>query len=227
MLRNFFAAPDFLRLLRFWESRRGGAALADWDGDVSAIPAELLPNLIILDELPDARYRYVGAACTRRFGGDTTGRKVAETLGPAYGGYIRSLIEDALLRRAPVFSASVLQIEPEVMLTGRLFAPFALRGSPEPRIVMSAHFFSEGRFRVKDVGAQGSVLETERLLIAAVPEICARLEEARRYHHLSRATPDPALAREWDRIAVDLGAGALVALPTYPRGDRRDWATQG
>ena len=47
MLRHFFAAPDFLALLRFWDSVRTLSGVAVWAGNLSIVPAELLPNLII------------------------------------------------------------------------------------------------------------------------------------------------------------------------------------
>jgi hypothetical protein len=215
MLRNFFAAPDFLGLLRFWERSRIGDGIADWNGEPSQIPAPLLPNIVILDELQNPRYRYVGSECARRFGDDTVGRTVAAVLKGAYREYIRSIIDDTMRRRAPVFSASVLQVETEIIIAGRLFAPFPSHRAAEPSIIASAHFFTDSRFLLREIGGSGSVLETERLLIAKVPEVCARLEEARRYHHLSGVTPDRALASEWDKIASELGKRALMPLETF------------
>jgi hypothetical protein len=61
----------------------------------------------------------------------------------------------------------------------------------------------------------GFVNESQRLLIADVPGICARLDQARPYHHLARFMPVRAQASEWDDIARDLTSGTLVALPPF------------
>jgi hypothetical protein len=80
---------------------------------------------------------------------------------------------------------------------------------------MSAHFEVGDKFKVTEVVEPEGVLETERIRISGVPDVCARLEEARRYHHLSRAMLDRGLASEWAGIAAELGAGAIVPLPTF------------
>ncbi|MEJ0071795.1 MAG: hypothetical protein WDO24_27185 [Pseudomonadota bacterium] len=67
MTTHFFAAPDFLELLQFWDAMRGDRALPEWMDDMAAVPPALLPNLIVTSR-PDARYRYVGAECIRRWG---------------------------------------------------------------------------------------------------------------------------------------------------------------
>src|SRR3954468_19265983 len=137
---HFFADADFLALLRFWETMRGGRALPDWDGDFGVIPRVLLPNLIISDRLAGkATYRYVGATCVRRFGRDPTGER-------AYGGilrggharYLRSLSQQTLARRGPIFSAAVYQPDADLsdmLMTGRLHAPFTLQGSTDPLVL--------------------------------------------------------------------------------------------
>jgi len=73
MLHNFFAAPDFLALLRFWDRVRAPSGVAVWDGDFAIVPAELLPNLIVAAWSPVPVYRYVGRECADRFGADPTG----------------------------------------------------------------------------------------------------------------------------------------------------------
>src|SRR5260221_5051819 len=99
MLHNFFAAPDFLALLRFWDRVRAPSGVAVWDGDFAIVPAELLPNLIVAAWSPVPVYRYVGRECADRFGADPTGLPVLETLGGAYGRYIRTLGDEVMERR--------------------------------------------------------------------------------------------------------------------------------
>jgi hypothetical protein len=220
MLRHFFAAPDFLALLRFWDSVRAPSGAAVWDGDVAIVPAELLPNLIVAAWSPVPVYRYIGSECTDRFGADLTGLSVLEGLGGAYGRYIGALGDEVIERRAPIFSASVLQVGDELTVTGRLFAPFALPQAAAPNAVMSVQLFSRSAFKLDAVGRSGFVNESQRLLIVDVPGICARLDAARRYHYLARFVPARAKASEWDDIARDLAGGALVALT--PFRDERD-----
>src|SRR5258708_22958662 len=100
MLHNFFAAPDFIALLRFWDRVRAASGVAVWDGDFAIVPAELLPNLIVAAWSPVPVYRYVGRECADRFGADPTGLPVLETLGGAYGRYIRTLGDEVMERRA-------------------------------------------------------------------------------------------------------------------------------
>jgi hypothetical protein len=215
MLRHFFAAPDFLALLRFWDSVRAAAGVAVWDGDFAIVPAALLPNLIVVTWVPVPVYRYIGSECAHRFGADTTGLPVLETLGGAYGRYISALGDEVIQRRAPIFSASVLAVGDELTVTGRLFAPFAAAPAAAPSVVMSMQLFSRSAFKLGAVGRSGFVSESQRLLVAGVPEFCARLDEARRYHHLSRFVSARAQASEWDDVAHELASGILVALTPF------------
>jgi hypothetical protein len=219
MLRHFFAAPDFLALLHFWDSVRAPSGVAVWDGDVTIVPAELLPNLVVAAWTPVPVYRYIGSECTDRFGADPTGLNVLEGLGGAYGRYIRGLGDEVIERRAPIFSASVLQVGDGLTVTGLLFAPFALPHGAAPNAVMSVPFFSRSAFKRDAIGRSGFVSESRRLLIVDVPGICARLDAARRYHHLARFVPARSKASEWDDIARDLASGALIALTPF-RDDR-------
>lgn len=215
MLRHFFAAPDFLALLRFWDSLRAPSGVAVWDGGVAIVPADLLPNLVVAPWIPVPIYRYIGKECTDRFGADLTGRPIAEGLGGAYGRYVRALGDEVIERRAPIFSASVLQVGDELTVTGRLFVPFAAPPAAAPNAVMSVQLFSRSAFKLDAVARSGFVNESQRLLIVDVPGICARLDQARRYHHLARFVPARAQASEWDDIAQELASGTLVALTPF------------
>jgi hypothetical protein len=160
-------------------------------------------------------YRYIGSECVHRFGADPTGLAVLETLGGAYGRYISALGDEVIQRRAPIFSSSVLAVGEELTVTGRLFAPFATQPTAAPSVVMCVQLFSRAAFKLGVVGQSGFVNESQRLLIAGVPEFCARLDEARRYHHLARFVPARAQASEWDDIAHELATGVLVALTPF------------
>ena len=220
MLRDFVASPNFLALLRFWERARAGTTVPDWNGELSSIPAHLLQRLVIVERRETGLvYRYLGTHNRRRFGRDPTGATIAETLSAEYAAYLTDLIETVLAGAAPVFSCSILRQGSLVRRTGRLVAPFTLRGSIPPRLIMSAHLEAGDEFKVTDVVESGGVLETERVRIAGVPAVCARLDEIGRYHKLSQAVADRSLAKEWDRIAAGLGAGVLV--PMLRSGEMR------
>lgn len=215
MLRHFFSAPDFLNLLRFWDQSRTASGCPVWADDLARVPSELLPNLIIVDWEGEPRYRYIGSECVSRFGSDPTGNPLVTTLGGAYASYILSLGDDALARREPIFSACLFEVGDELMVTGRLFTPFASPGAAEPTFIVSVHLFSRAAFSLSEVGRSGFVNESQRLLIAGVPEVCQRLDEARRYHHLARAVPGRPQAAEWADIARNLSLSALVALQPF------------
>ena len=215
MLRHFFAAPDFLALLRFWNDSRSESGPAVWRGDLARVPSELRPNLIVVDWPDEPRYRYVGSECVARFGADTTGQSVIAALGGAYADYIRSLGDEVIARAQPIFSASVFEVGDELILTGRLFTPFTDGTSERPTMVMSLQLFGGSKFKLNAVGRFGFVNESQRLLIAGVPEVCQRLDEARRFHHLAHAVPSRAQAREWAAIASDLSRSALVRLQPF------------
>jgi hypothetical protein len=227
MLRDFFASPNFLALLRFWDSARAGANRPDWNGELSSIPADLLPRLVIVERHKTLTYRYLGIEKKRQFGRDPTGATIAATLSPEYAAYITDLIETSLAGAAPVFSCSILHRDNLIKRTGRLVAPFTLRGSPSPTLIMSAHLVAGDEFKVTEVVEPGGVLETERVRIAGVPAVCARLEEIGRYHQLSQAMPDRGLAKEWDRIAASLGPGCSCGCGGLGTHARRTQQTEG
>src|SRR5205807_9272456 len=116
----FFASPNFLALLRFWDRARAGRAVPDWTGDLAAIPAHLLQRLIIVERRKTLIYHYLGTLNQRQFGRDPTGATVAETLSPEYSAYLADLVESALAGAAPVFSSSILRRDDLIKRTGRL-----------------------------------------------------------------------------------------------------------
>jgi hypothetical protein len=216
MFSNFFDAPDFLSLLAFWEQSRDARGLARFaDGGQSRIPADLLPNVIVADWADEPRYRLVGSECKMRFGIDTTGQPVFGILEGIYADYIRSLGDEVVRRAAPIFSASVFEAEGEVMLTGRLYAPFATPDATAPDMLMSVQLFSEARFKLSAVARAGFVTETERLLIVGVPELCRLLEEARRYRLLAGIARARRETTRWDEYARDISGRVLVPLAPF------------
>lgn len=78
---------------------RASSGVAVWDGDFAIVPVDLLPNLIVAPWSPIPVYRYVERECTDRFGADPTGLPVLETLGGAYGRYIRALGDEVMVMR--------------------------------------------------------------------------------------------------------------------------------
>jgi hypothetical protein len=213
---QFFAEPDFLELLQFWEASRAGRELPDWSGDIGVVPRNLLPNLIVTDRRgPEPVYQYVGAACVKRWGSDPTGKRIySDVLVGAHGRYIRSLGEESVARRAPVFSAAVYQPDAtSVIMTGRLYAPLTYRGSADPQAMMTLQLFRGSERELREIGIEGIVHEIRRDLITNVVELSARLETARRNFQISRHTRQRTLAQDVDAIAHELTGAALVSLP--------------
>ena len=220
MTSHFFAAPDFLELLQFWDGARQGRAMPEWHDDLAAVPPALLPNLVITDR-PDTLYRYVGTEIVRRWGSDPTGRRIYdEVLTGAHRRYIKSLGDETLARRAPIFSAAVYQPDASsVIMTGRLYVPFTYQGSTEPRILFTLQLFKGSEQKLKEVGLHYIVHEIRRDMIAMVPALCVRLAQARRYYQISRHTHQRALAQDIDAIARELTGSALIPLPCLDEPD--------
>ena len=212
----FFADPDFLDLLRFWEASRGSRTLPDWNGDLAVIPRGVLPNLIISDRRDQPTYLYVGDECIRRIGSDPTGRRAyGDLLQGAHAHYIHSLSAAALAHAAPVFSAAVYEPNPaSLVMTGRVHAPFTYRGSAEAQMMFCVQLFkgAEGELHWR---SDAFVHEIRRDLIARVPELYSRLEAARRSYQISRHTHQRTLVQDVDAIAEELVGSALVALPCH------------
>src|SRR5690348_5879978 len=119
MLRDFFASPNFLALLRFWDSARVGRAVPEWTGDATTIPDYLRQRLIVVERQEGERqeaeaqnegliYRYLGSFNKKQFGRDPTGQTVAATLSGEYAAYLTDLTDAVLGGAAPVFSCSIL-----------------------------------------------------------------------------------------------------------------------
>ena len=68
-------------------------------------------------------------------------------------------------------------------------------------------------------GNHGFVHEIRRDLIARVPELHARLADARRAYQISRLTNQRTLVEDVDAIADELAGSALVPLPCHEEPD--------
>jgi hypothetical protein len=218
MAARFLAQPDFVRLLRFWVDRRGERSVPEWDGDLGQVPHGLLPNLVITERRPDPVYRYVGAEDVRTFGSDPTGQRIYEdVLRGDHSRYIRSVAEDTLAHRAPIFSAAIYRAR-EDMLTGfRLLVPFTDPGETAMRLIFSLQLFTGTPVKLAELADGGFVDELERNLVVGAPEICARLEQARRYQLLAGRIHQGAMAGDLAAHARELAGGALLALPVFDR----------
>jgi hypothetical protein len=216
MPTHFFAAPEFLGLLRTWDEARGTDPVPTWHDDLAALPDGLREHLIISVGYPDPIYRYVGAECQRRWHGDPTGQPIAPTLGGEHARYIVALCGDTLARRAPIFSAAVYQTDDTNMLmTGRLFVPLALPHARDPTVVMAVQLF-RGPDLLPAIGAVGFVHEIRRDMIAVVPTLCARLEDASRLYRISRGIHHRDIARDMEAVARELSGSALIPLACLP-----------
>jgi hypothetical protein len=213
---HFFADRDFLELLRFWEASRGGQPLPDWSGDIAVIPRSLLPNLIISDRRAEPVYHYVGEVSARRFGSDPTGQLVfTDVLQGTHRRYIWSIGAEALARRTPVFSTAIYQDAEDMVVTGRLYAPFTYRGSSAPLMLLTVQLFKGAETTLYEIGRRGTVHEIRRDMIALVPDLLARLEAARRDYQLALHTHRRNLAGDIERIAHELTGSALIPLPCF------------
>jgi hypothetical protein len=108
---EFIAEPTSERiraLAAYWQSKRAGRAMPRRaDIDPTEIPANL-PNIFLLDVLPDGDYRYrlMGTALVNGTGRDLTGRLLSEVHGPrpeAYG-QLKALFDQVVRDKRPVYS---------------------------------------------------------------------------------------------------------------------------
>jgi hypothetical protein len=218
-MSKFFREPAFLGLLRFWLESQSGRDLPDWKDDLSLVPQDILPNLIIEIRNPDPIYQFVGAACAQWWGEDVTGRHIyGEVLLSVYGRYIRSLEEETLARHAPIFSEAIFELGSDMLMTGRLFAPFTHHGSAEPSVIFGLQLFSGPPVHLADVSRAGFTSEFQRQMIVAVPGLLARLEKASRYHKLSRQMHQSDLAGTLAGVAREAIGEAMIPLPTFDSG---------
>lgn len=221
---QFFADPEFLELLRYWDACRGGRALPIWRGDMTAVPRGLLANLVVADLRGEATYAYVGAECMRLWGSDTTGQRLfVDVLKGAHRRYLTSLFDETVTRRAPLYSTAVYQPDTaNTIMTGRLLTPFTIGDTAVPNVLLTLQLFRGSELLLRRVGIGGIVDEIRRDMITDVGALCARLEDARGRYQVARHTHRRTLAQDVDTIAHELRGSALISLPCLEEPDPVD-----
>jgi len=221
---QFFADPEFLDLLRYWDASRGERAVPVWAGDWTVVPRRLLPNLIVADLRGGATYGYVGAECMRLWGSDTTGRRIFDdVLQGAHHRYVKSLFDETVARRAPIYSTAVYQPDAaNMIMTGRLLTPFTIGNTASPNVLLTLQLFRGSEHLLSRVGIGGIVEEIRRDMITDVASLCSRLEDARGRYQVARHTHRRTLAQDVDTIAHELSGSALIPLPCLEEPDPVD-----
>lgn len=100
--------PEIQALAAYWDSKRQGR-FAPRRGDID--PADIrshMPNLLLLDVLPDGEYRYrlVGTALAEGAGRNATGRRISEVFGdqPEVVRMFSGRLDKVVATKAPLFS---------------------------------------------------------------------------------------------------------------------------
>lgn len=136
--------PDTVTLHRYWQEKcRGRRMPARADFDPVEMPVRLLPYLMLVDVVPDARrfvYRLVGTGEVEIRGNDPTGKSVIE-------GFFGTTIEDALswYTRCVELKAPLVDAEPFVAFNGRyiteetIFLPLSDDGINVNMIMVFSH----------------------------------------------------------------------------------------
>ena len=134
--------PVLLALLRYWNKKRGRAALPTRPAiDPLEMGAALLPNLILADLFDRGtrvRFRLVGTAVVKRLGFDPTAKYLDETVTGGFGEQLAALNRLVYCDRAPLYSEVVLhwgghrRLELEIE---QLLLPLS-QGGPDPAIAL-------------------------------------------------------------------------------------------
>lgn len=120
---------------RYWRRKTGGRLMPSRaDIDPAEIP-KLLPDVMLVDVLPDGRYRYrlIGTENARAHGMNATGRYLDEVLpGVEYKGHVLRLYDECVRERRPLYS-ECLFLSPQRGAAERhskvLFLPLSQDGS--------------------------------------------------------------------------------------------------
>jgi hypothetical protein len=160
----------------------------------------------------------VGEACIHRWGEGVTGCRIfGEVLSSAYARYIRSLELDTITRRAPIFSEAIFELGNDMMMTGRLFAPFTRHGSDGASVVFGLQLFNGPPVPLAEISRAGFTSEIQRQIIVAAPGLLAQMEKARHYYQLSRHAHQNELTEMLARISRETIGASLRPLPTFER----------
>jgi hypothetical protein len=132
--------PVLLALLRYWNKKRGAAALpARPDIDPLEMGPPLLPSLMLADLLDRGtrvRFRLVGTAVTKRLGFDPTGKYLEDTVKGGFGEQFAALSRLVYADRAPLYSEIVLHWGGHRRLEiEQLLLPLS-QGGPDPAIAL-------------------------------------------------------------------------------------------
>jgi hypothetical protein len=207
---RFFTDPRFLGLLRFWESRRGAAAIPTWrEGMTATFPAEIAPWMIAARfDGQVGLYFYVGAECVSRFGTDPVGKRSDEFLGGAMLRFVVDVARAAQANAAPVFSYCLYQMAGEAPLrTARVFAPLA------PDVILTLQLYDASPRPVTRYSPRGRFEEVVRKRILPGAEALRSLEQAARFHRLGKTVHETRLADELVAAARAFDAEATAPLP--------------
>ena len=162
--------PVLLALLRYWNKKRGAAALpARPDIDPLEMGPPLLPSLMLADLLDRGtrvRFRLVGTAVTKRLGFDPTNRYLADAVGGGFGEQLATLNRRLYADRAPLYSEIALHWGGHRRLEiEQLLLPLS-QGGPDPAIAL--------------IGLSFRTLEPFPPTLGALAEIAA-VSELRRF----------------------------------------------
>ena len=207
---SFFTDPRFLVLLRFWEERRGDAAIPAWqEGFIAALPAEIAAYVIAAHcEGTNGRYFFFGAACVERIGFDPAGQTLDEFLRGGMRRYVGDMVRAAQESAAPVFSYCLYEVAGEApMRTARVYAPFA------PDVVLALQLFAPSRAPLSRYATSARFEEVERKRILTGAEALRKLEQAARFHRVGKALHVTQVADQLIAAARAFDAEATVPMP--------------
>ncbi len=126
---------------------RGGLPLRS-DFDPIDYP-RALSTLVLAEVMPDGRicYRLVGTDMVSAWGADFTGKYLHEVMQGDYHDFIRSLFDDCIARRSPIYSHSRFQWDRgRAVDTRRIMLPFARSERPaEVGFVLVSQVFDFSR----------------------------------------------------------------------------------
>ena len=131
--------PDILKILAYWEGKRGDRAMPR-RGDIDpAELIELLPNIMLVDVVDDERqfvYRLVGTGEVQVRGKDPTGKSVKE-------GYFAASPEAAVANyqkvcdtKAPYYEEDEFQVVDRYIGEANLFLPLSDDGRTVNKILV-------------------------------------------------------------------------------------------
>jgi hypothetical protein len=138
-------------LYRYWLERWNGTKLPGRQHiDPIALGTAVLPLLLLTEIVRDGgktrlRYRLVGSEIEARFNSRMTGKYIDELMHGNYLAYIVGLYNDAIERRAAVYSESAYQHQTSATFTKRLLLPLASNGQDIDMVMSGQVFYIDPR----------------------------------------------------------------------------------